>query len=554
MMQKQLSLILFLIICTSFFKEHKENSSVRPNKDFALFFAIEDYDEWQNLRNPISDATSIAQELEINYGFQTEVIKNPTRADIYEKLDEYRNRTYAADAQLMVFFTGHGEFTEATKEGFFIPKDGQLNDPYQDSYIPHTRLERSINSIPCKHILLALDACFSGTFDELIALNKSDDRPGANINQRQDFIERTLKYKSRLYITSGGKERTPDQSQFAKQLLAALRGFGGKDNIVSFSELVTSLQAAKPLPKNGQFGDNEIGGNFLFILNNKNNSPIISKDNVNRRADLAAWETAERGDEISTYQAYLEKYPNGIFALKANENIQLLEDKMDWKIAQRLDSESSYQDYINRYPSGQFITQARSKIQALINDFSGQRGKFTDSRDGQIYKWIRMKDEKIWMAENLNYKTTNSYCYKDEKSNCHQYGRLYAWSAAKESCPVGWRLPSDDDWWNMMEYYGKARSREKGIYGGKAGKQVYGKLIRDGGSGFAALFGGNFYNDNNDNTFHFLKNNGFYWSASERDPDSSYHYDFSSGDRRVIRYAYDKKGGLSCRCIKDLSD
>ena len=74
---------------------------------------------------------------------------------------------------------------------------------------------------------------------------------------------------------------------------------------------------------------------------------------------------------------------------------------------------------------------------------------FTDSRDGQTYRWIRLKDGKKWMAQNLNYDIEGSTCYEKEKANCDKDGRLYTQKAAIAACPKGWRLPSDDEWWGL---------------------------------------------------------------------------------------------------------
>ena len=85
-----------------------------------------------------------------------------------------------------------------------------------------------------------------------------------------------------------------------------------------------------------------------------------------------------------------------------------------------------------------------------------------------------MKDGKRWMTQNLNVKVDSSWCYDDDPRNCEKYGRLYAWKAAKNACHSlgkGWKLPSNEEWTNMVDNYGGANygnSKDKGAFAYKA--------------------------------------------------------------------------------------
>jgi len=122
---------IFLLTLTAFALQSstpKPSSSFRPGKDYALFFAVNDYDHWQDLTQPISDVELIAKDLKDLYGFETEIVRNPDRTTILTTIEKYRAKTYAADGQLLVFFSGHGEFNESTKQGYFVPKGGLKSD------------------------------------------------------------------------------------------------------------------------------------------------------------------------------------------------------------------------------------------------------------------------------------------------------------------------------------------------------------------------------------------------------------------------------------------
>ena len=101
-------------------------------------------------------------------------------------------------------------------------------------------------------------------------------------------------------------------------------------------------------------------------------------------------------------------------------------------------------------------------------------GSMTDPRDGQTYRTVKIGSQ-TWMAQNLNYKTDSSFCYKDDTSNCTKYGRFYNFAVAvgkSESecgkdkacrlplgdiqgvCPSGWHLPSMAEWDSLIAAVG----------------------------------------------------------------------------------------------------
>ena len=77
--------------------------NLRTGKDYALFIAVQDYDHWTDLRNPVSDAQTLAKELKEEYHFSTEVVVNPRRNEIYTVLEKYRTLTYG-DGQPAIHF------------------------------------------------------------------------------------------------------------------------------------------------------------------------------------------------------------------------------------------------------------------------------------------------------------------------------------------------------------------------------------------------------------------------------------------------------------------
>lgn len=239
-------------------------------KDYALIFATDKYDNWKALVNPIFDARTIAGDLQKVYGFNTEVVENPTQSQVLDKLREYAEKKYNDMDQLFVFFAGHGFYDDTFKEGFVVTRESLPDDPGRNSYLRHSVLRSTINNNPCPHIFLVMDVCFGGTFDENIGTRAMDDESYREPSQ-SEIITRKLKFKTRKYLTSGGKEYVSDgiagrHSPFAKQFIEALeKGMGG-DGILTLSELLTYVETLKTAPQVGKFGADQLGSDFIFVV------------------------------------------------------------------------------------------------------------------------------------------------------------------------------------------------------------------------------------------------------------------------------------------------
>ncbi|MDR0517899.1 MAG: hypothetical protein LBH25_12725 [Fibromonadaceae bacterium] len=173
---------------------------------------------------------------------------------------------------------------------------------------------------------------------------------------------------------------------------------------------------------------------------------------------------------------------------------------------------------------------------------------FTDMRDGKEYKALIL-GRQIWMAENLSYNAGSSKCYNNDTRNCEKYGRLYNWETAISACPEGWRLPSREDWAELVFF----ADSENG-----SGADELGFAVTAGGLHSDGLF-------DDPNALSYLKelysggaflgsgDYGFWWNATvvENDKSKAYIRSIDYGKTSFEIALGNKTNLLSVRCVKD---
>ena len=156
----------------------------------------------------------------------------------------------------------------------------------------------------------------------------------------------------------------------------------------------------------------------------------------------------------------------------------------------------------------------------------------TDTRDGQTYKTIEYHGV-IWMTENLNFEIEASWWYQENEAYGKEHGRLYTWEAALKACTPGWRLPTEDEWRDLIESFG----------GPDTG---YNALIEGGESGMNFLLGG--YRDIN-GKFGRIGAYGGFWTGKEKNAQRALGVDFDGYYEKTDLSDSLKASAKSCRCV-----
>jgi uncharacterized protein (TIGR02145 family) len=214
--------------------------------------------------------------------------------------------------------------------------------------------------------------------------------------------------------------------------------------------------------------------------------------------------------------------------------------------------------------------------ETLINKVEGglilAKGIFIDPRDGNEYK-IVLIGEQIWMAENLAYLPKVSPVWEESFTEPFYYvygydgedvneakaqntyietGARYNYPAALIASPVGWHLPSDEDWIQLAEYINDAtggnENLDKYIWDNLA---PYLKSTSWGGTdnfGFNAYPSGGRYYDGFWGGYSFFVG---YFSSTPYHASSGSAWGLYISADYLIRQPSPNDGGWCIRCIKD---
>jgi hypothetical protein len=195
---------------------------------------IDDYAAWPPLSNAVSDAREVMAQF-VRLGFEPATTgplfdRAATGAALLQLVTDDLAAELGPEDELVLFFAGHGSTTTRqlasaeVRTGYIIPADAESSQHRTATWISLQMWLHHVARLPAKHILVILDACYSGIgLGELIRWRdrRAPAEPLADLRARQSRRVITSTLDDQRALDSGPM---PGHSLFTGCLIEALTG------------------------------------------------------------------------------------------------------------------------------------------------------------------------------------------------------------------------------------------------------------------------------------------------------------------------------------------
>lgn len=243
------------------------------DRSHALIIAIDEYQHLPSLLTAVRGGNSVADLLQNSYGFETTTLFN-SHASPENILGWLANLNCGIDDRVLIYFAGHG-LTRKTPNrdigylGLYQTENGEYH-----SAIKMESMIEEAEILQAKHVLVLIDACFSG-----LVLTRSSSGSASDFNTKK-VAEILISRPVRYVITAGGAEVVDDNaapggqySIFTYYLLRGLRGdvpmaegiIRAKQLANYLEERVSGSRRSRHKPNHGYLEGSE-DGDFVFKI------------------------------------------------------------------------------------------------------------------------------------------------------------------------------------------------------------------------------------------------------------------------------------------------
>jgi uncharacterized protein (TIGR02145 family) len=538
-MKKIILIFTILILVLSVFAQNGD-------KRIALIIGNAAYKHGGALKNPVNDAELMASTLR-GFGFEVIQKNNANLKTMQLATADFTNRIPNYDVALF-FYAGHG--IQVKGENYLIPVDAKMEsevmaqfEAFNINFINNAFTENAKNMN-----IMILDACRNDPFRSWMRGGTRGFK--AVSNQAAGTI---IAYATREGETAS--DGSGNNGLFTEKLVKQMNN---PQNITEVFQntRVEVLKASNNTQCPQEW--NMLTGNFSFVSGGNSQQQTTNTepdDIVFNPGNVAVNYGSISIDSEIAGNLYLDGKKLGYINANSKDNNlnKIITGNHTVKIE---GSETWSKNIVVGKDQTTFLTvKSTDALSGTSNNGNDLPDSLYDSRDGKSYKIVEIGSQ-VWMAENLAFKADNGcWTYDNNSSNVSKYGYLYNYETAKNVCPDGWHLPSDDEWKKLAKHINNqsgpfSQSEDDWIKMGKFLKAKSGWNKNGNGNdeyGFAALPAG--YRGT-DGSFYRIGNRGQWWSITEKNSSHAWGRNLDCAYSDFYRHHPDKQTGISVRCLR----
>jgi uncharacterized caspase-like protein len=380
------------------------STNTTSSKRIALVIGNGTYTSAPPLKNPPNDARDMAATLKV-LGFNVASSIDADQRTMKRLIREF-GQQLKGGGQGLFYYAGHG--VQMRGRNYLIPANADITsetdveDQAVDLNLVLGLMDEAQNGLN----IVILDACRNNPF------SRSFRSAGSGLAQ-VDAPTGTLI----AYATSPGRvasDGTGRNGLYTSELLNQMRvpGIGVEEMFKRVRATVQKQTTGQQVP----WESSSLVGNFYFSPSSLDEALAIEKTAkaIDPTAfELSYWDTIKNSTNADDFKAYLERYPQGQFAQLAKNRIVTLQpvtkpadssapatgrggaaELAFWDSIKNSNSPEDYRAYLEKYPNGEFAVLARNRLAPLASAEKEKAKAEELARQTRTFKaiWIRGKD------------------------------------------------------------------------------------------------------------------------------------------------------------------
>ncbi len=348
------------------------DADAQAPKRVALVIGNGAYKEGGTLKNPVNDARAMAATLK-QLGFHVVARENATKQQMERAVGEFGDLLNAGSVALF-YFAGHG--MQVNGRNFLVPVDATITSESR-ARLEALDVDLVLDQMAASNSdmnLLVLDACRNNPFER-----RFRSRAGglAQINAPKGTLI--------AYATAPGTVAADGDGAngiYTAKLLDAIKTTG-----LPIEDVFKRVRVDVSRETNDAqtpWEASSLTGSFYFIEAPKVVAPPAGPSEAEK--EMVFWDSVKANDDPGVLNAYLERYPNGIFARLARAKIKSAAEKQRiaalppavppppsaaakeeavWDLIKASSDPAIFEMFLEKYPNGVNAEAARFKISTL---------------------------------------------------------------------------------------------------------------------------------------------------------------------------------------------